>query len=88
MSANQNELVSWRRNFTRRQVTGFVFATAVALSACTAEQAYNGMVEGQRTQCLKLPPPQQAECLAEDSMGYEEYQRLRNEAIAPTLSTP
>ena len=55
--------------------------TVVLLSACSASQAYDAMAENQRTQCLQRPPSQQADCLAQPQISYEEYLRRRNEAI-------
>lgn len=72
----------------RRHTIVFILSTGIALSGCTAEQTYNGMLENQRTQCLKLPTPQQTRCLAEEDMSFEEYRRLRKEALSPTSPAP
>lgn len=56
--------------------------TVVLMGACSARQTYDAMAENQRTQCLQRPPSQQADCLAQPQISYEEYLRRRDEAIA------
>ena len=69
------------RNRSAKAVCQAVFALIlVLLSACSARQAYDAMAENQRTQCLRRPPSQQADCMAQTRISYEEYLRQRREA--------
>jgi hypothetical protein len=52
------------------------------LCACTARQAYEGVQEGKRHECARLSQSQQASCLEEANISYDEYQRRRREATA------
>ncbi len=67
-----------RRNSQR---LGCLALTLVILGACSTRQAYYAMQESQRTQCQTRPPTQQAECLADTRITFEEYQRRRAEAM-------
>ena len=51
------------------------------LCACTGRQAYEGIQQGKRNECLKLPLSRQAECIESANMSYEEYERRRKEAV-------
>ena len=61
--------------------TVLLVLVTVTLGACSAQQAYNAMVENQRTECLKRPPTQQADCMEGTHISYEEYLQRRNEAM-------
>lgn len=65
-------------NLLRQVLTGLIM---LLLGACTARQTYDAMSENQRTQCLKEPPSQQAHCMAQTRMSFEDYLRRRSEAI-------
>ena len=65
-------------NLFRQVLTGLIM---LLLGACTARQTYDAMSENQRTQCLKEPPSQQAHCMAQTRMSFEDYLRRRSEAI-------
>lgn len=53
----------------------------LTLCGCTARQAYEGLQQRTRSECITLPLSQQSDCLAQASISFDEYQRLRNEAI-------
>jgi NAD(P)-dependent dehydrogenase (short-subunit alcohol dehydrogenase family) len=53
----------------------------VLLCSCTAQQTYEGMQQGKRNECAKLPQSQQAQCLEEANISYAEYQRRRRQAM-------
>lgn len=61
--------------------------TVVLLGACSARQAYNGMQESRRTECLTRPPTQQTECMADTRISFEEYQRRRAEVVKKETKT-
>jgi hypothetical protein len=50
------------------------------LCACTAHQAYDGIQQGKRNECARLPQSQQAECIDDANVSFEEYQRRRKQA--------
>jgi hypothetical protein len=58
------------------------YAVAVlTLCGCTARQAYEGLQQHTRYECITLPLSQQSDCMAQASISFDEYQRLRKEAI-------
>ena len=65
-------------NLRRPILTGLI---VLILCACTARQTYDAMSENQRTLCLKEPPSQQAHCMAQTRMSFEDYLRRRSEAM-------
>jgi hypothetical protein len=54
----------------------------LTLCGCTVRQAYEGLQQRTRNECITLPLSQQSDCLAQASISFDEYQRLRKEAIA------
>ena len=60
---------------------------AALLCACTGRQAYDGIQQGKRVECQRLPLSQQARCLEDANISYDEYERRRKEALAPPDST-
>ena len=58
---------------------GLAIAAAVVLSlgvqACSSQQLYGAGQQWQRTECRKLPPPEQERCLKSTAMSFDEYQR-------------
>jgi type III secretory pathway lipoprotein EscJ len=48
-----------------------------ALVGCSNKQVYDGLKQGNRNDCLRLPPNQQAACLEQVNQSYEDYQRER-----------
>lgn len=65
-------------NLLRQVLTGLIM---LLLGACTARQTYDAMSDNQRTQCLKEPPSQQAHCMAQTRIRFEDYLRRRREAM-------
>lgn len=53
----------------------------LAVSACSNKQIYEGVQQGQRNECLKLPPDQQEDCLQANSQSYEDYQAERKDIL-------
>ena len=49
---------------------------------CTARQAYESLQQHARSECIGLPLSQQDDCLSQASLSFDEYQRLRHEAIS------
>jgi hypothetical protein len=69
-------------NWTNAPLKAIGYAIAVlALCGCTARQAYEGLQQHTRNECITLPLSQQSDCLAQASISFDEYQRLRKEAI-------
>lgn len=52
-----------------------------SLSACSTQQAYYGLLTGQKNQCQKLLPNDEdyQRCLEANDMSYEEYQQRRQD---------
>jgi hypothetical protein len=70
------------RNPINAPLKAIGYAIAVlTLCGCTARQAYEGLQQHARNECITLPLSQQSDCLAQASISFDEYQRLRKEAI-------
>ena len=67
---------SWR-------LCGIALMIAGAVWGCSARQAYDGLQQGRRNECLRLPQSQQSQCLKQANISFEEYERQRREAVAP-----
>ncbi len=53
------------------------------LSACTAQQAYEGLRFSEQNNCLNLPPSLYKDCMARTQQPYEDYKRDRDAVIQP-----
>ena len=61
------------------QHTGVLAFAAVLLSACTTQQAYEGLKAGRKANCLEYPESEFSDCMGETKTSYEEYRRQREE---------
>ena len=50
---------------------------AVVCMGCSSKQVYTALNEHEKTECNKLPPPQNRQCLEQNDQSYEEYRRSR-----------
>lgn len=61
-----------------RATVFFLLIPAVLFAGCSAKQAYYGMQEHARSQCVKISTQHDyAECLQRANMSYEEYELKR-----------
>jgi len=51
------------------------------MSGCSSKQLYNAVQENRQQACLKSPPGQYDQCMAEHSQSYREYQQQREKAL-------
>lgn len=54
----------------------------LTLCGCTMRQVYQSLQEHTRNECITLPVSQQSDCMAQASVSFDEYQRMRHEAIS------
>ena len=59
-----------------------IAVAAALLGGCSARQVYAGIQQGKRNACEVLPQSQQARCLEQANISYEEYERRRRAAQA------
>ncbi len=67
------------RHLTRFALLGLALAI---VCGCTAKQAYEGLQQHTRNECIELPLSQQSDCMAQASISFAEYRRMRDEAIS------
>ncbi len=68
------------------KIIGFTAVTAMSVSllmnaGCSAKGGYEAVRYTNRINCAKLPQPQYEECLQNNNMDYEEYERERKKVI-------
>jgi hypothetical protein len=72
-----------RSSRLRRGWALIVFGVVLSmLWGCTARQLYSGMQQRTRNECVMLPRSQFADCMQQANISYNEYQRLRKEAMS------
>jgi hypothetical protein len=54
---------------------GATVVLSLGLQACSSQQVYGAGQQWQRTECRKLPLPEQERCLKSTAMSFDEYQR-------------
>ena len=62
-------------------VAGIV--AVLMLCGCTVRQLYDGLQQHTRNECITLPLSQQADCMEQASVSFDEYQRMRKQATTP-----
>jgi len=50
-------------------------------SGCSSKQMYNAIQENRQQACLKSPPGQYDQCMAEHSQSFREYQQQREQVL-------
>jgi hypothetical protein len=53
---------------------------ALSVAGCSTRQWYEGIQAGQRNDCQKYPDAERRKCLDAASIGYDDYQRERDQA--------
>lgn len=57
---------------------------AIFIGACSNKAVYDNIQINNRFDCAKMPPAEYDECMKQTNKSYEEYERVRKEALERT----